>query len=292
MEVVWLNDNLVKIKRVLWIVLFLNLGVAAAKSIMGLLIRSTSMTADGVHSLADGSSNIVGLVGITAALKPVDRDHPYGHKKFETFASLGVVALLLLAVIGILHNAWSRLGRPVVPAVNGLSFLVMIFTLVVNLWVFRYENKQGRALHSDLLVSDAYHTLSDVYVSLAVIVTLLAVKFGMVWVDPAASLVIAGLIAHAAWEIIRHSSSVLCDKAVLDEERIVAIALEVGGVRGCHKVRSRGRADDLQVDLHIEVDPQIAVEKAHEISHQVAAAVSKSHEGVADVVVHIEPVKP
>jgi cation diffusion facilitator family transporter len=287
-----LNENLVKVRRVLWIVLFLNLGVAAAKSFMGLLNRSASITADGLHSLADGSSNIIGLIGITAALKPVDRDHPYGHKKFETFASLGVVALLLLAVVGVLHNAWSRFGRQVVPAVNGFSFLVMIFTLVVNFWVFRYENKQGRALHSDLLVSDAYHTLSDVYVSLSVIVTLLAVKFGMVWVDTAVSLVIAGLIARAAWEIIRHSSSVLCDKAVLDVERIVAIALEVGGVRGCHKVRSRGRADDLQVDLHIEVDPQIAVEKAHEISHQVAAAVSKSNEGVADVVVHIEPVKP
>jgi cation diffusion facilitator family transporter len=285
-----LVNNLTKVKSVLWIVLVLNFGVALAKSLMGYLIKSTSMMADGLHSLADGSSNIIGLVGITAALKPIDQDHPYGHKKFETFAALGIVALLLLAIVGILHEALSHLGRPVAPAVNVSSFLVMLLTLAVNVGVVKYEKKQGQELKSDLLIADAYHTMSDLYVSLSIIATLIAIKFGLVWVDTVAALVITGFIAHAAWEIVSHSSSVLCDQAVLDETLIVALALEVGGVKGCHKVRSRGRIDDLQVDLHIEVDPRLAVEQAHEISHQVAAAVSDAYEGVADVVVHIEPV--
>ncbi|HYH03138.1 MAG TPA: cation diffusion facilitator family transporter, partial [Bacillota bacterium] len=147
-----------------------------------------------------------------------------------------------------------------------------------------------KVLKSDILISDAYHTSSDIFVSVSVLGTLVAVKFGLVWVDTLAALTIAGFITHAGWEIVNHSLSVLCDKAVLDENQVVATALGVDGVEGCHKVRSRGREDDLKVDLHIEVNPQIAVEKAHDISHQVATAVCREHHGVSDVLVHIEPV--
>jgi cation diffusion facilitator family transporter len=285
-----LVTNLRKIKRVLWIVLLLNLGVAASKCIVGYFIRSGSMLADGFHSMADGSSNIIGLVGITAALKPVDRDHPYGHKKFETFAALGIAALLLLAIVSILHEAYGRLLHPVIPEINLLGFGVMFFTLAVNIGIVRYERKMGTVLNSDILISDAHHTNSDIYVSISVIASLVATKLGVNWFDTAASLVIAGLIARAGYEIVRHSSSVLCDKAVLEEAKIVELALRIDGVVGCHKVRSRGRTDDLQIDLHIEVNPVIVVEQAHKISHQVAEAVRHEIEGVSDVMVHIEPV--
>lgn len=284
------EDNLKKVKQVLWVVLLLNLVVALAKSLMGYLIRSNSMLADGFHSLADSSSNVIGLIGIAAAMKPEDREHPYGHKKFETFAALGIAALLLLAIVSILHEAWGRLSQPVIPEVNPASFLVMLLTLMINTLVVRYEKQQGKLLKSDILISDAYHTTSDIFVSVSVLVTLIAIKYGLAWVDTLASLVIAGFIAHAAWEIVNHSSSVLCDKAVLDENQVVATVLQVNGVEGCHKVRSRGREDDLKVDLHIEVDPLIGVEKAHDISHQVVAAVCREHHGVSDVMVHIEPV--
>jgi cation diffusion facilitator family transporter len=285
-----LDNKLQKVKRVLWIVLILNLVVAALKCITGYLIRSNSMLADGFHSMADGSSNIIGLVGITAALKPVDKDHPYGHKKFETFAALGIAALLLLAIVSILHEAYGRILHPVIPKINLVSFVVMFLTLAVNIWIVRYEKKMGTTFNSDILISDAHHTNSDIYVSLSVIASLVATKLGINWFDTVASLVIAGLIARAGYEIVKHSSSVLCDKAVLDETKIVELALSIDGVIGCHKVRSRGRTDDLQIDLHIEVNPEIVVEQAHKISHQVAEAVGHEIEGVSDVMVHIEPV--
>jgi cation diffusion facilitator family transporter len=284
-----MDENLKEIKRVLWVVLLLNIMVALAKVILGSFVKSSSILADGFHSMADGSSNIIGLVGIAIAMRPVDKDHPYGHKKFETFAALGIAGLLALAIAGILHEAYERIVTPVIPKVNGLSFVVMLITLGINLWVVNYENKKGNTLQSDILVSDAYHTRSDIYVSLSVIVTLIAVKFGMIWVDTLASLVIAILIGIAAWEIIQHSSTVLCDKAMLDEEHVVDLAMQVNGVKGCHKVRSRGRQDDLKVDLHIQVDPMTVVQDAHLISHEVAAAVCRQIQGVSDVVVHVEP---
>lgn len=285
-----MEDNLKEIKRVLWVVLFLNVSVALAKMILGIWVHSHSILADGFHSMADGSSNIIGLVGIATAMRPIDKDHPYGHKKFETFASLGIAGLLALAVVGILHEAYERVVHPVIPKVSILSFVILMVTFGINLWIVRYENKKGKALQSDILVSDAYHTRSDLYISLSVIITLIAVKFGIAWMDTAVSLVIAVFIGVAVWKIIHHSSKVLCDKAVLDENHIVHLALQVNGVKGCHMVRSRGRQDDLKVDLHIQVDPMTVVQDAHLISHEVAAAVCRQIRGVTDVIVHVEPV--
>lgn len=284
-----MNDNMKKIKHVLWLVLVLNLAVATAKMILGLLTNSNSILADGFHSIADSTSNVIGLVGINAAMMPVDRDHPYGHKKFETLAALGIAGLLGMTVLTILHEAYERLAHPAIPAVNVLSFIVMLITMTINILIVGYEKKQGAVLKSDILLSDSYHTASDIVVSLSVILTLVAIKLGWFWLDTFAAMVIAGLIAMAAWRIIKQESMILCDQAILEEEEIVNLAMEVQGVQGCHKVRSRGRRDDLQIDLHIQVDYAATINEAHRIGHCVADAVRQEIEGVADVVVHVEP---
>lgn len=284
-----MDAKMSKIKRVLWLIFGLNILVSGIKIILGYHTNTNSVLADGFHSLTDGTSNIIGLVGIHAAMAPVDREHPYGHKKFETMASLAIAALLSITVLTILHEAYERMINPVIPEVNLVSFAVMLITLGVNLLVVRYERKQGIALQSDVLISDSYHTGSDILVSLAVIATLIGVKLGWLWLDTVASLVIAALIAGAVWKIVKHAGAILCDRAVLDEERVVKLALEVEGVQGCHKVRSRGRSDDLQIDLHIQVNRDVTVAKAHDISHSVADLVRREIEGVGDVVVHVEP---
>jgi cation diffusion facilitator family transporter len=283
------DERMEEIKHVLWIVLLLNVVVAVGKILLGFFTKSNSILADGFHSIADSTSNIIGLVGIAAAMLPVDRDHPYGHKKFETMAALGIAGLLGVTVLTILHEAYERFLNPVVPEVNQYSFLVMTVTMAINIMVVRYEKKQGVVLQSDILLSDSYHTATDILVSLSVILTLVAVKLGWFWMDTVAAIIIAGLIAVAAWKIVKHGSMVLCDQAVLDEEAIIGLAMEVEGVQGCHKVRSRGRRDDLQIDLHIQVDNAATIEEAHQIGHCVADAVRKEYEGVADVVVHVEP---
>lgn len=278
-----------QVKHVLWVVLFLNVIVSVGKIVLGLFTKSNSILADGFHSVADSTSNIIGLVGIAVAMTPVDRDHPYGHKKFETMAALGIAGLLGLTVVTILHEAYERILNPVIPEVNIYSFLVMAVTMIINIMVVRYEKKQGVALQSDILLSDSYHTATDILVSLSVILTLVAVKLGWFWLDTVAAVIIAAFIGVAAWKIIKQGSMVLCDQAILSEEAIIGLAMEVEGVQGCHKVRSRGRRDDLQIDLHIQVDSAATIDEAHQIGHSVADAVRQEFEGVSDVVVHVEP---
>ena len=284
-----MNEKMKQVKHVLWVVLFLNVIVSVGKIVLGLITKSNSVLADGFHSVADSTSNIIGLVGIAAAMAPVDRDHPYGHKKFETMAALGIAGLLGLTVVTILHEAYERILNPVIPEVNIYSFLVMAVTIVVNIMVVRYEKRQGVALQSDILLSDSYHTATDILVSISVILTLVAVKLGWFWLDTVAAIIIAVMIGIAAWKIIKQGSMVLCDQAILSEEAIIGLAMEVDGVQGCHKVRSRGRQDDLQIDLHIQVDSAATIDEAHQIGHCVADAVRQEFEGVSDVVVHVEP---
>lgn len=284
-----MSEKMKRVKRALWVVLILNGAVSAAKIILGLAIKSNSVLADGFHSIADSASNIIGLVGISMAMMPLDRDHPYGHKKFETLAALGIAGLLGMTVITILHGAYERIIDPVVPEVNLISFIIMLISMAINIVVVRYEKKQGAALQSDILISDSYHTASDIMVSCSVILTLVAVKLGWYWMDTVAAVIIAVLIGVAAWQIIKQGSKILCDQAVLDEEQIIGLAMEVDGVEGCHKVRSRGRRDDLQIDLHIQVNSVATIDKAHQIGHRVADLVRREIDGVSDVVVHVEP---
>lgn len=281
-----------EIRRVLWIVLILNWAVALAKVIVGLLSRSASMTADGFHSFADGASNIVGLVGVAFASADKDADHPYGHKKFETFFSLGIAFMLGLVCVQLFQGGIHRLLHPTTPEVSLLSFVVMGGTLLVNILVMTYEHRKGVALKSDILVADAKHTKADILTSLTVIASLIAVELGFPIMDALMTLVISGFIAHAAFEIIQDSAKVLCDEAVIkDTKKLEAVVLTVAGVKSCHKIRSRGRQDDVNVDLHVQLDPMMPLEKAHAISHEIEDMIKRVMPEVSDVIVHVEPVR-
>src|SRR5205809_1569446 len=155
-----------RIARVLWGILWLNLAVAVAKLAYGWRSHAIAMTADGIHSLLDGSSNIVALVGVAVARKPPDSNHPYGHRKYETFAALGVAAMMFFGCMEILAAALERWRHPRLVDITGSGFVVLIATIVVNLFVATIERREGRRLQSELLASDAAHTGSDVLASL------------------------------------------------------------------------------------------------------------------------------
>lgn len=284
-----LQEHYGKIKHTLLLILALNWGVALAKVIFGLLSRCASMTADGFHSLSDGASNIIGLLGIHFACQPIDKDHPYGHKKYETFFSLGIALLLFILALGLIHESIARLRNPVTPQIDFKNFVVMILTTVVNLWVMRYERKRGELLHSDILLSDAMHTRADIFTSLSVLITLVAIKLGFPILDPIASIVIALSIVRAGFEIVKQSSIVLCDTAVIEEKKIRDIVLNIDGVEACHKIRSRGRADDIYLDLHVQVKKDMRMDRAHAISYEIEGAIKKAIPEISDVVVHMEP---
>lgn len=284
-----MTEKYLVIRRILWGILGVNWSVSAAKMAVGYAIGSISMVADGIHSLADGVSNIIGLIGVTLAGKPADDDHPYGHHKFETLASLAIAGILIMASVNIVKEGIYRFFNPQNPQVSWGSIGLMVITILLNWGVMYYEYSRGKKLQSDVLVADAMHTRSDIIVSIAVLLTLLGVKYGMPWIDSIASLAIACFIAWAAWNIIKHSADILCDGTRLPVGDVERTVLQVEGVLGCHKIRSRGRADWLFVDMHVLVSKDCSLAQAHSISVDVEIAVKKAFGGVGDVVVHIEP---
>lgn len=282
-------DKFKEIKRILIIILFFNWLVAFSKLIYGIITKSAAMTADGVHSFADGASNIIGLVGIWAASKPIDNDHPYGHKKYETVATLGISVMLFLASFDIIKDSFLRFFHPVVPDVNVFSFALMVIGFLINVVVMKYEYKKGVELSSDILICDSMHTKSDILVSSAVIATLISTKLGLPMLDTIVALAIGVLIAKTGFQILKKSSDVLCDGEAIHKARIARVVNSISGVKSTHKIRTRGREDDVHVDLHVTVNTKMHVDDAHALSHKISDLLKEKIPGITDVIVHIEP---
>jgi cation diffusion facilitator family transporter len=267
----------------------LNLAVAGAKILLGTATGAVSVLTDGFHSLTDGGSNLVALVALRVARRPPDTDHPYGHRKFETMASVGILVFLLLVVVQVLWAAFERLRAPILPRVDAVTFAVMSATFLVNLAVVSYERRAGRRLSSEVLIADSHHTQSDLFTSLTVIAALIGVKLGFPWLDPFAALIVAGFIGYACWEIFLETTRILADQIVIAEEEIRAVVREVPEVLGCHHIRSRGAADHVFLDLHVWLDPSMRLDEAHRISHVVKDRIMTRFPQVKDAIIHIEP---
>lgn len=284
------SDRNRSIRRVLWVVLFLNVAVALAKLVYGILSHSAAMEADGFHSLFDGASNVIGLVGMWYAGRPADEDHPYGHDKFETFAAAVIGILLVVAGYTVGKGALdSLLGEGLPTEVTTISFVVMLGTLAVNLFVTTWERRAGKRLGSEVLIADASHTLSDVLVSLGVIVSLVLVRVGWEMADGVVALLVAVAILRTAWVIFGGVLHTLGDAARLPADEVAATACGVPGVAGCHAVRTRGPESRVHVDLHVQVAPDTTVERGHAIAHDVEDALRQAYGQITDVVIHLEP---
>ena len=278
-----------EVSRVLTRVLVLNLTVAVAKLILGYATGAVSIVSDGFHSLTDSTSNIIGLVGLRAARKPPDADHPYGHRKFETLAAGAIFIFLIIAVMEIGRTAVARVGNPIAPDVTWLSFVVMTATLLINLGVVRYEAGRGRALRSELLLADALHTRTDVFATIGVLLSLAGVAAGYPLLDPIAGIAIAILIARTSLEIARDTSGILADRVVIDEVDIRGVVMTVPEVLGCHHIRTRGSLDYVFLDLHVWLPPAMPLTQAHTLSHVVKDRLMARFPQIADAIIHIEP---
>jgi len=277
------------VRHILIIIFVINIATALAKGGYGLLTSSLSMSADGLHSLFDSTSNIIGLVGISLAARPPNKEYPYGHAKFETFASLGIALLLFASCFQLVLTTVNRFQNQSVPQITELSFGIMGITLLINIGVSAYEYILGKRMMSSILVADSMHTRSDIFVSVGVILGFVAVKMGYPLADPVIALLICGLILLTGLEIVRDSSKVLLDKALVEERVIVDLAKSIEGVCTCHRVRTRGMAGEIYVDLHIGVDSSLSIEAAHKVSEEVEGMIKSKIPGVKDVVVHLEP---
>lgn len=285
-------DRRSQIARVLWTILGLNLIVAAAKLAYGLHVDALALTADGLHSLLDGTSNVVGLIGLAAARRPPDANHPYGHRKYETFAALVIVMMLLVACWEIGTAAVQRLISPVVPQITALGFGILLATIAINVAVALFERREAKRLRSEILHSDAAHTATDVFASGLVLVSFGAARLGIEWADGVAAAIIVVIILRAAFKILRNTMATLADEQRLPPREVERVALREPGVLEAHNVRTRGPEDDIHVDFHILVPPGTSIGEAHDIGHRVEDRVRAEWPDVSDVVVHVEPGDP
>ena len=278
------------VARVLTRVLFLNLIVAIAKIIFGYLSGAISILSDGFHSLTDTGSNVVGLIGIHAAERPPDEDHPYGHRKYETVAAAAVTIFLFLLVLEVLRNAFNHLsGRTAPPNITIAGFVIMAVTVMINIGVVKYESAEAERLGSEMLLADSLQTRGDVWTSIAVIVALAGARAGLTILDPIAALVVAGFIGRALVQIAATTTQILSDRVVMSEADIEDVVMSVPGILGCHHIRTRGPADHVFLDFHIWLPPAMPLVEAHALSHVVKDRLMAKYPQIADAIIHVEP---
>jgi cation diffusion facilitator family transporter len=283
------TDRYSDVVRILYRVLFLNLAVALVKIVLGYATGAVSILSDGFHSLTDSASNIVALVGVSIARRPPDENHPYGHRKYETMASFGILVFLVVVLVQVLGAAYDRLVNGGTPRVFPEGIGIMTITLIVNLYVVSYELRAARRLNSEVLAADAKHTRSDVLTSGAVLGALVGVWLGYPLLDPLAALIVAAFIARAGWNIAHEASRILGDEIVIAEDDVRAVVRSVPEVLGCHQIRTRGPADHVFMDLHLWLDGRTPLAMAHGISHVVKDRLLQRFPHLVDVVIHIEP---
>lgn len=273
----------------LWVILFANWAVAALKLGYGLVSGSAALSADGLHSFIDGASNVIGLVAMWVAAQPPDDNHPYGHEKFEALASLAIGAMIGIGMFELGRMSVSALVANHRPEVSTTMIAATVVTLAVNLVVTTLETREGKRLNSTLLLADAQHTMSDVFVSIVVIVSLILSRMGVSRADGLVGLAVLGFVARAAWKVIRQAAEPLSDTVRIDPQALLGLVTAIAGVRNVHHVRSRGMADSVRVDLKIDVDPAQSVADAHRVADAVEAAIQVAFPHVSEVIVHVEP---
>jgi len=200
--------------------------------------------------------------------------------------------MLFMACYEIASSAYERVHTHNQPNVTIASFAIMIGTILINMWVSRYEHRRGHELHSQILTADSAHTQSDVFASISVIVALIAVKLHWGWMDMVAAGFIALFVGYSGYKIVLDSLGTLMDSAQLDPREVTQLAMSVEGVQKCHHIRTRGHATAVYMDLNIHVDTQLPTQEAHRLTHKVIAKIKEAIPQVVDVVVHTEPNTP
>jgi cation diffusion facilitator family transporter len=282
-------ENYKGVRFVLIYTMALNLVATVAKVAVGYLTGSLSLLADGIDSFFDSFSNVIGLIAIYVARRPPDEDHPYGYRRYEIMMTLIVSVMLFATCFQLLRSAHERLVNPVKPEINVWSFLALLVSIAVHVYVAFYEERKGKALKSEFLVADAMHTRADIFVSVGVMVGLMVVHFGYPVIDTVLAVVIAFMIAKIGFEIIRGSTKILTDAAVIETDRVAEIVRQVPGVESFHHIRSRGQEDDMHMDLHVRVAPDMPLEQAHQVAHEVQRQIQAKIPAVRDVIIHVEP---
>jgi cation diffusion facilitator family transporter len=274
---------------VLGAILVANLIVVVIKFTVGIDTNSLAVFGDALQSSVDAASNIFGIFVVRVASKAPDEDHPYGHSKFETLGALLIALFLVLSIFELVRGAMARLmsGAPSLN-VSGTALGLLVFTLLVNVGVVWFETRAGRRLKSDLLLADALHTRTDVFITVGVLGGLALARAGLAWADPALGLIVAVLVGRAGYQILRRAIPSLVDERAFDQTTIQQEAEGVDGVVSAYAIRSRLAGDRRFAELTIAVDGGADVASAHRIADQVEGRLKDSLH-LDEVTVHVEP---
>jgi cation diffusion facilitator family transporter len=278
------------VRKVLILTLLLNLFVLGLKAVVGSLTGSLSLLADALHSLTDSANNILGLIASRFSSPIPDRDHPYGHHKYEAVGALGIAAFLGIACFEIVQSAIERLIYPREPVrISGAELWLLLIVLGINIFVAFYERREGKRVGSPILIADAKHTMSDVWVTISVLAGLIGIwTLGWQWLDLVLSFPVAILVLFSGWEVLRQNLPWLVDEIAIAPEAIYAIAKSVPGVLNCHDIASRGVVGrQTFIEMHLIVDAP-DVETAHQITEEVEAKLAERYSPVR-VLIHVEP---
>lgn len=290
------RDNRRETRKVLIITLWLNLLVLIIKATVGIVTNSLSLQADALHSVTDSANNVLGLVTNQMSSPQPDKEHPYGHQKFEAIGALGIAAFLSIACFEIVSSALERLffGTKTVTITAG-QLWVLLIVLGINIFVAYYERRVGMKIGSEILIADAYHTMSDVWITIMVLLGLIGVwqsdSLHMPWLkylDVVLAFPVAVLVIKSAWEVLRRNLPWLVDQAAIAPELIHEIVMTVPGVVNCHDITSRGLlGKQVFIEMHLVVDRE-DVKTAHDITEEVERRLEERFAPVR-IIIHIEP---
>ncbi|MBH2019715.1 MAG: cation transporter [Burkholderiales bacterium] len=277
--------------RSTWVSVGVNILLTVGQISAGILSRSQGLIADGIHSLSDLVADFVVLFAGYHSKKDADEDHPYGHQRFETAASLALGVILLVVGAGMLWSAIAKLQSPEsVPQVHASALWVVGIALMAKESLFRYMLAVAKRVKSSMLVANAWHARSDAASSLVVGIGIIGNLAGYPILDPIAALIVGFMVAKMGWEFGWDALHDLMDRAV-DEQEVEAIRrtlIETPGVSDVHDVRTRKMGDMIVVDAHIEVDASISVEAGHDIAVQARQRVLRRHR-VLNLMTHVDP---
>ena len=279
--------------RSTWVSVGVNIVLTIGQISAGILSKSQGLIADGIHSLSDLIADFVVLFASHHSKKDADEDHPYGHQRFETAASLALGAILLVVGVGMIWSAISKLQSPETVAQVHISALWVVgCALVAKELLFRYMLAVAKRVKSSMLVANAWHARSDAASSLVVGIGIIGNLAGYPILDPIAALIVGFMVARMGWSFGWDAMHDLMDRAV-DEQEVKAIRLtllETPGVSDVHDVRTRKMGDMIVVDAHIEVDALITVEAGHDIAVEARQRVLRRHR-VLNLMTHVDPWK-
>ncbi|GAB1538873.1 cation diffusion facilitator family transporter [Scytonema sp. NUACC21] len=282
-------DNRGAVQRVLTITLLLNIFVMVLKAVVGNLTGSLSLQADALHSVTDSANNILGLIASRFSSPRPDREHPYGHLKFEAVGALGISAFLGIACFEILQGGIERIingGQPV--RISPPELWLLLIVLGINIFVAFYERGVGQRVGSPILIADAKHTMSDIWVTISVMGGLIGVWLGVQWLDIFLAFPVALLVFWSGWTVLKENLPWLVDRMAIAPEAIHAIAVSVPGVVNCHDIASRGvLGRQVFIEMHLVVDAS-DVETAHRVTEEVERRLEERFHP-ARILIHVEP---